>query len=809
MTTDARKDGLPHAPDEPTEDDPRFEDGLPSEDDFGYEEDFPDPVPAGDVGRWVRGKWVPASQVASYEADAELQTAERGFHIPFRWEVAAYVTLITIALVLRLWGLGDRAVHHDESLHGFFAWDIYQGRQYLHNPLTHGMFLFHTIAGTFFLFGDNDFTLRLSMAVFGSALVATPLLLRNRMGQVATLLAAFMIAFSPTLLYFSRFARNDIFIAVFTIVLIGAMFRYIDERRDRWLYIAAGAIALGFTAKENMYIVVAILGVYLAWRTGPEIWDWLMGRRSIKEFTPDAGFLLLIVALTLPLFAAAVSIFDTALGLNLSADNGTPGFATGEPVGGGSYAVAIITVVFLMVVGWILGWMWKPKAFAISWAVFALLFALMFTNFLSHPGGLGSGIWQSLGYWLEQQEVNRGNQPWYYYFMITSAYEFLPFAIAIGTAAFYAFRTGMFAWAMLGIAAVFFSIGGYYSINEGRVNDELAVLIPTVLGIAALAVYAMYVRATSFMRFLLFWSIITIAAYSIAGEKMPWLLTHVTLPFIFVAAKSLGDLIMHIRWQPALRRGNWLLIVGVPLFFLLLWRLIFIDLDGGSFTSFFSLFLILATLGMLLVGQQYLGSRIGHTAAWGSATLVIAMLLFGYTFRASWNASFVHKDVPREILVYTQTSQDIRQVANEIRLAGELTGEGNNISLSIDTADSYAWPWHWYLRSNTGAIFQDLSLDSVGARRGVEIAVVNERNDGKVRSEYTNNYAEPRRIEHRAWFPEDYRGMTPKVFWDTIWDRERWRGAVDFFVYREISGEIGSVDSYVYFNNSLPLSPLN
>ncbi len=759
-------------------------------------------------GRWVQGKWVPADQVSRVQADTELLATERGFRIPFRWEVAAYATLIAIALLLRVWGLGDRAVHHDESLHGFFAWDLYQGRQYLHNPLTHGMFLFHIIAGTFFLFGDNDFTLRLSMAVFGAALVATPLLLRNRMGQVATLLAAVMITFSPTLLYFSRFARNDIFIAVFTIMLIGAMFRYVDERKDRWLYVAAAAIALGFTAKENMYIVVAIIGVYLAWRTAPEIWDWLMGRRALKQFSPEGGFLVLLTALTLPLFAASVSIFDTAFNLNLSADNGTPGLATGEPEAGVSFAIAVTVVVLLLIAGWSLGMLWKPRAWIISWVIFAAIFSLMFTNYYTHPGGIGSGIWQSLGYWLEQQEVNRGNQPWYYYFMITSAYEFLPLVLAVGTAFFYAFRTGLFSWVLLAIAAVFLSVGGWQSFEAGHEAEHVTVLIPTVLGIVFLAAFAMYARTTSFMRFLLFWSIVTFAAYTFAGEKMPWLLTHITLPFIFVAAKSLGDIIMHVRWKVALARGNWLLLAGVPLFLLLVWRLIFIEIEGDV-VSFFVLFILLATLGMLLVGHQYLGGRIGHTAAYGSATLVVALMMFGFTFRAGWIASFVHEDVPREILVYTQTSQDIRQVSNEIRLAGNLTGEGNRISLAIDTSDSFAWPWHWYLRSNTGAQFSDLSLDDAGATRGVEIAVVNARNNNKVEPEYSNTHTEPRRIQHRAWFPEDYRGLTPGDFWNTIWDRNRWRGSVDFFIYREISGEIGSVDSYVYFNNSLPLSPLN
>jgi uncharacterized protein (TIGR03663 family) len=763
--------------------------------------------PPVESGKWIRGQWVTAKEIDRFESDSALALAPRGLRIPFRWEVALYVTLIIAALLLRVWGLGDRGVHHDESLHGFFAWDLYQGRQYFHNPLTHGMFLFHIISASFFLFGDNEFTMRLPMALFGALLVATPLLLRPRMGQVATLAAAVMITFSPSLLYFSRFARNDVFIAVFTIMLIGAMFRYIDERKERWLYVAAAALALGFTTKENMYILVSVVGAYLVWRTAPELWEWLMGRKSLKNFSPEAGFLVLFTGLCLPLFAGATSVVDTALGLNLSADNGTPGYATGEPVGSVSYGVAIAIVVLLMLAGWALGLLWKPKVWVISWAIFALIFTLMFTNFFAHPGGLGTGVWQSLTYWLEQQGVKRGDQPWYYYFMITSAYEFLPFVFAVGTALFVAWRTGLMAGIFLAAGVIALSLAAYTSIHDALPHNSIGVIAPTAIGIIMLLAFTMTARTTQFKRFLLFWSILNLAAYSLAGEKMPWLLTHIALSFIFVTAMTIGDIVMQIKWSVALRRGNWLLLIGVPVFFLLLWKLIYINLSS-TVGSFFSLFLILTTIGLILVFTHYLGTRITQKSAWGSAVLVIALLLFAYTFRASWQASYIYSDVPSEMLIYTQTSPDIVRVANEIKLAGELTGKGKAVSVTIDTSDSYAWPWHWYLRGYTAVGFRDMSAEGAAAERGVEVAVINARNDAKFRPDYLSGYTTPRKIQHRAWFPEDYRGLTAKKFWDTIWNRQRWRGAVDFFVYRKISGEIGSVDSYVYFNNDLPLTPL-
>ena len=41
------------------------------------------------------------------------------------WEPAAYCALVAVAAAMRLWDLGSRALHHDESLHSFYSWQLY------------------------------------------------------------------------------------------------------------------------------------------------------------------------------------------------------------------------------------------------------------------------------------------------------------------------------------------------------------------------------------------------------------------------------------------------------------------------------------------------------------------------------------------------------------------------------------------------------------------------------------------------------------------------------------------------------------
>ena len=70
------------------------------------------------------------------------------------WQVALIVALIGLAAGFRLWDLGARAIHHDESIHMKFAYDITQGTKYVHDPVYHGPFMYYAKAVGFLLFGS-------------------------------------------------------------------------------------------------------------------------------------------------------------------------------------------------------------------------------------------------------------------------------------------------------------------------------------------------------------------------------------------------------------------------------------------------------------------------------------------------------------------------------------------------------------------------------------------------------------------------------------------------------------------------------
>ena len=191
------------------------------------------------------------------------------------WEAAIWIAIFVVSAVLRLWMLDVRAMSHDESLHSLYSYYLYANGNYDHNPMMHGPFRYHVSAFIYFLFGDNDFTARLGPVVFGMGVLWMIFLLRRYIGRTGAIMAAILVAVSPTILFHSRYIRDDIFMAFFTLVWIYGVFSYLDRRRLRDLIIMVAGMAFGFATMENHFIHGAIIGSFVA---GLALWQ-VMGAR--------------------------------------------------------------------------------------------------------------------------------------------------------------------------------------------------------------------------------------------------------------------------------------------------------------------------------------------------------------------------------------------------------------------------------------------------------------------------------------------------------------------------------------------------
>jgi uncharacterized protein (TIGR03663 family) len=454
----------------------------------------------------------------------------------------AFGALLVLALVARLVLLGDKPVHHDESQDAYFSWLLYTRGDYAYNPILHGPLRFYLTNAMFFLFGITDQTARLAPALMGTIMVGLPYFLRRQIGSVAALAAAAILCFSPSYLYFSRFAREDIYVACITLGLLIAVFRFLEHPRPWHPSLILGLLAASFATKETTYITVFVAGTFL-----------------------------------LALMARDVVVFRGREALR------------------GSVVTAVRSL--------------GPDAWIWGLVTFAGVFTLLFSTFLFHPEGLRDGVVKSLQYWLSQQPVQRGTQPWFYYLVVIPAYE----------------------W-------------------------------PVVI-LGALGVAAVVRRPTPVGAFLIWAFLLSLAVYTWAGEKMPWLTLHILLPLIFLAG---------IGFQAAWQRRR--------------------QLTGIAALAF-------AALGAMYTVHAATNLAFDHPA--DPAEILV------YTQTST--------DVPH---VRDQLMAINRRVRN---------ATGQPVRLEVDGWGGASFPWAWYLRDVPVASFPDMSRpDYVPVAQSLLIAESNQ-----------------------------------------------------------------------------------
>ena len=182
----------------------------------------------------------------------------------------AFLLVALVAAAMRLWELDGRTMHYDEAIHLHFSWKLARGVEYVHSPWMHGPFQIELVAVVLKYLGDTDFLARLPYALFGVALTVLPYFMRRLIGDKGAVCAAVILAFSPSLLYFSRFGRNDILMAVWAVLLLIMLWQYGINNRKRYLFGAAVVTALMLATKETAYFVILFMGLAamaLGWRS--------------------------------------------------------------------------------------------------------------------------------------------------------------------------------------------------------------------------------------------------------------------------------------------------------------------------------------------------------------------------------------------------------------------------------------------------------------------------------------------------------------------------------------------------------------
>ena len=440
------------------------------------------------------------------------------------WESTVVILLAVLTLFSRLFNLDARVMSHDESLHVYYSWLLATGKGFVHNPMMHGPFLFESTALMDFLFGASDFTSRLVPVILGTIIaILVPRLLKPWLGQTGALVTSALLLISPFILYFTRYIRHDILVIAWVLLAVIAILRYLENQRERELILLAVALALMLATMEISFIYLAILASYLVVLA--------IGRYKLswKLFRSSPEFDILIVLITLgAFFSSPLALlvlnplwtrFAGAPFIELKLLD-TQGIAWAAGVSG--LRLWSLFGVFALLSS-VIGLWWNPYRWLKLAGVFLTISILLFTTFFTNLAGVGTGFIGSLGYWLSQQDVARGSQPWYYYLIVFPLYEYLPL------------------------------IGG-------------------ILAATTLLFFRKSVPTAqrAFVLFLLWWAALILIALSLAGEKMPWLSMHIAIPFILLAGWWIGRLIEGLlpgssespRWKAMI---GWIALVSVAL----------------------------------------------------------------------------------------------------------------------------------------------------------------------------------------------------------------------------------------------------
>ncbi len=647
------------------------------------------------------------------EPEASVEEPRELLRSAADWTWLIFAALAALAFALRMWDLGGRAMHHDESLHALYSWYLYQGRPYIHDPMMHGPFLFHVTALLYMLFGDSEVTARLPMVLFGSAAVFLPYFLRHELGRNGAIAASVMLAIGPVFLYFSRFGHNEGMILFQSLLAVVGLFGWIRERKSAYLYAAAIGLGMMFTTKVVVYMFGAILAAFVLAAVGLE-----RVRRSAPNVTDavrDVGWRRL-------------------------------GVCVGIVLGMG---VVLYTTFFTNLEG-------------------------LCTAIVSPPVGTCATKQGMLQYWHDQQGVARGNQPWFYYFMLLPLYE----------------------------------------------------IVPVVLAFAAL--FLARRPRSLFFWFSVWWALSTLAIFTYASEKMPWLVIHNALPLVILGAQAVEPLTERLRRPWGLTSRQWsvagLCLLAITVF--VAWATVAPDAGSSPLatqTARLRQITLAVVLGSLAVAVVLISGKLRVRQTLGAAAVSVMLVLGAYWTHSSWQASYKNGDVPVEMIVYVQSSPDIPFVVNEVERISNQLGLRKDMPLLLDGGytetvsgvqvphEAVSWPFEWYFRDYKAKQYYSKTLPADFSTGKWPVLIVMGTNLDPIRDDltgYTGN-----RYKLNWWYPEDYKQLVNgEGFWNLKWDTifgtlvnsEARTKLMKYILYRDLMNPpLGGRELFVYTRNDL------
>ena len=497
-----------------------------------------------------------------------------------------------------------------------------------------------------------------------------------------------------------------------------------------------------------------------------------------------------------------------------------------------------------LIVGVLLGLWWNWQRYAVIAAIFHTIFFILYTSVFTNLPGWTSGMIGSLGYWLEQHDVQRGNQPEFYYLIVVPLYEFLSLLFALAAIRLWTkkqrLNTVLGYWLGLVVLALLgYSLGNWFfnRLNEFGTEPNTFygfLIIGFIIGIGILlwffvmrnrlldvqneAALTQYLTANlnedglnalcdqldvdtadlqgattaerigdlvtflnedgrfskltttlrsnwstltqtnenapnkfdfsqqrnifprvdisemiGFVPFVIWWMIFTWVAYSVAGEKMPWLSTHFVIPMAILSGWYIQEKINEAGGiQGFFSRTNLIYlaitVVGIVATVMALGPLLLGQVQFGNQTqqnlSQIGRFLGgLLTVGVLFYFRQQIRAGLSRASSSALTAFGFFVVLSLLTIRFTYMANFQNADYATEYLVYAHGAPAAKSVVMEQVEELSMRLNGDKTMQVAFGGSGVAWPFTWYFRDypnrnyfaeNPGANLTDFPVVVVG-----------------------------------------------------------------------------------------------
>ncbi len=666
------------------------------------------------------------------ETEPVETTPVTSYFTPPEW--LFFGVLALAGLMLRWFDLANLPLHHDESIHAMFGqyfYDFPEIQFYKYDPEYHGPTLYMLLRPVYAALGSSDWSARSPIALLGSLSIFIPLVFRRYLQPVTVLFITAAVALSPSLVYWSRFVREDyiIFFGMF-LMLYGATRA---KPSARTFFIAVGT-GLQWATKANIFVTLGILAGYLLFelcfnRLVLHENRSLIRRafENIKEYWVQAlGGIL-----------AGCFVFSYLI---TSGFRHLQGIRDGLGLRGWKYL--FLKPLHLGDESWLAKW--------------------------------GDAIRHDvLLYWLDKHNIERIQGPFNFHLYQLSWYELIFMCVFIAHYLFFYYRAGrvikIAAAAIWAIGIVFFC-SYYFSEDQSSYLDYPVWKFFKIkdaydlLGVFLLLPHAVFVtchhlrRREHALAFFGYFFTASLFSYSYLGEKVPWLSSYPLLAGYIYLALYFEDAwrsmpLTDWREYPVRR-----VVIAVGCISFVLGLLFSVDDGLRRNAPYFVVGLVLPGIALADIYLPFLGKCNLRTLSF--------LLLCVFNLRLAIMTSFPAKDKEMGYISQVHTTRELRDAAMYIRHNIENQTYGSRVFVHVGGEAS--WPITWYYKG-----LPEYKFDALTPEKRGDYAYIFDtwKDDEPVPEGFVS-----RKINLRGWWVPEFSQMTLKKFLNYSVNLEPWGG---------------------------------